>query len=52
MTFKLAFKKLRKIFFVLISLGSLVFFGWLVTWETYFGYLGLVILFFSNLRLK
>jgi hypothetical protein len=50
MAYQLAFKKLKKIFFVLISLGSLVFFGWLATWETYLGYLGLVLLFFGIVR--
>ena len=44
---KSVLRKLRKIFFILISIGSLVFFGWLASWETYLGYLGLVILFFG-----
>ena len=44
---KSVLRKLRKIFFVLTSIGSLVFFGWLATWGTYLGYLGLVILFFG-----
>jgi hypothetical protein len=49
MDYQSVLRKLRKIFFVLISIGSLVFFGWLATWETYLGYLGLVILFFGIL---
>ena len=51
---KSVLRKLRKIFFVLTYIGSLVFFGWLTTWGTYLGYLGLVILFFGILfwRLK
>ena len=54
MDYQSVFRKLRKIFFALISIGSLVFFGWLATWGTYLGYLGLVILFFGIIfwRLK
>ena len=54
MDYQSVLRKLRKIFFILISIGSLVFFGWLASWETYLGYLGLVILFFGILfwRLK
>jgi len=44
---KSVLKKLRIIFFVLISFFSILFFSWLATWGTYLGYLGLVILFFG-----
>ena len=44
---KSVLKKLRTIFFVLISFFSILFFSWLATWETYLGYLGLLILFFG-----
>lgn len=44
---KSVLKKLRTIFFVLISFFSILFFSWLASWETYLGYLGLVILFFG-----
>ena len=44
---KISIVKLRKIFFILISIASLLLFGWLASWETYLGYLGLVILFFG-----
>jgi hypothetical protein len=51
---KSVLKKLRTIFFVLISFFSILFFSWLATWETYLGYLGLMILFFGIIfwRLK
>ena len=54
MDYQSVLRKLRKIFFVLISIGSLVFFGWLAAWGTYLGNLGLVILFFGIIfwRLK
>jgi hypothetical protein len=44
---KTVLKKLRTIFFVLISFFSIFFFSWLAAWETYLGYLGLLILFFG-----
>jgi hypothetical protein len=47
MDYKLVFRKLRTIFFILISFFSILFFSWLAAWETYLGYLGLVILFFG-----
>jgi hypothetical protein len=45
---------LKIIFSVLIWFASLLLFSWLATWETYLGYLGLVILFFGIIfwRLK
>lgn len=51
---KSVLKKLRTIFFVLISFFSILFFSWLAAWETYLGYLGLLILFFGIIfwRLK
>ena len=47
MDYQSVLRKLRKIFFILISIASLLLFGWLASWETYLGYLGLVILFFG-----
>jgi hypothetical protein len=44
---QLVFSKLKTIFFILVSLFSILFFSWLAAWETYLGYLGLLILFFG-----
>ena len=40
-------KKLRNAISLLLSTGLVLFFSWLATWETYLGYLGLVILLFG-----
>ena len=47
MKYQLIFRKLKTIFSVFICFASLLVFSWLATWETYLGYLGLVILFFG-----
>lgn len=47
MNYQLIFRKLKTIFSVFICFASLLVFSWLATWETYLGYLGLVILFFG-----
>jgi len=54
MNYQLIFNKLKIIFSVFICFFSLLLFSWLATWETYLGYLGLVILFFGIIfwRLK
>lgn len=54
MNYQLVFRKLKIIFSVFICFASLVLFSWLATWETYLGYLGLLILFFGIIfwRLK
>ena len=54
MNYQLIFNKLKIIFSVFICFVSLLLFSWLATWETYLGYLGLVILFFGIIfwRLK
>ena len=51
---QLVFSKLKTIFSVFICFASLLLFSWLAAWETYLGYLGLLILFFGIIfwRLK
>jgi len=51
---KLVLKKLRNTISVFLYTGLTLFFSWLATWETYLGYLGLVILFIGIIfwRLK
>ena len=44
---QLVFSKLKTIFSVFICFASLLVFSWLAAWETYLGYLGLLILFFG-----
>ncbi len=44
---QLVFSKLKTIFFILVSFFSILLFSWLAAWETYLGYLGLLILFFG-----
>ena len=51
---QLVFSKLKTIFSGFICFASLLLFSWLAAWETYLGYLGLLILFFGIIfwRLK
>ncbi len=54
MNYQLILRKLKIIISVLSWFASLLVFSWLATWETYLGYLGLVILVFGIIfwRLK
>jgi len=47
MDFQSVSRKLRTTLLALISISSFFLFSWLATWETYLGYLGLVILVFG-----
>ena len=47
MDYQSSFRKLRTTLLALISISSFFLFSWLATWETYLGYLGLVILLFG-----
>ncbi|MFN5462999.1 MAG: hypothetical protein ACK5BR_09920 [Bacteroidota bacterium] len=51
---QLVLKKLRNAISVFLYTGLILFFSWLASWETYLGYLGLLILFFGIIfwRLK
>lgn len=47
MNYHLIFRGLKTIFSIFVCFVSLLLFSWLATWETYLGYLGLVILVFG-----
>jgi hypothetical protein len=47
MDFQSVSRKISTTILVLTSISSFLLFSWLATWETYLGYLGLVILFFG-----
>lgn len=54
MDYQSPFRKIRTTLIALISISSFFLFSWLAAWETYLGYLGLVILVFGLIiwRLK